>query len=159
MKKKSISFIMLGLIIACGQIFAQSSNSSQKLGVTDADVKAVAANFEKIEKDFENYNIDPTVENLATYEKVAKDVENILKKYGISGPNRLQKTVTIITGAAYEKTATEVENSLDAATLAYMKSMGIDPYASIQQLKQGIHPDDMKAISRNAKLFDKFFAD
>ncbi len=159
MKKKSIGFIILGVMIVCGQIFAQSSTPPQKYGVTDSDVKAVATNFDKIQKDFENYNIDTTGKNSTSYEKVAKDLENILQKYGVSGPNRLLKTVAIFQGATYEKTAAELEKSLDAATKATYERMGIDPYATIQQLKQGIHPDDMKVISRNAKLLTKLFDD
>lgn len=157
--KKYVGFIILGIIIVCGQAFAQTTSQPQKWGVTDSDVKAVATNFDKIQDDFEDYDIDPATADTATYEKAAKDLENILQKYGVSGPNRLLKTVTILSGATYERTAAQIEREMDAATLAYMKSMGVDPYASIQQLKQEIHPDDMEVISRNAKLFDKFFDD
>lgn len=152
MKRIGVGLIVLSLIIACGQAFSQTAASPQKLGVTDGDVKAVATNFDK-------YDLDFVTADLADYEKVANDLENILKKYGVSGPNRLQKTASILSGAAYEETAAQIEREMDAATLAYMKSMGIDPYAAIQQLKQNIHPDDMKVISRNSRLFHNLFDD
>ena len=159
MKRISVGLIVLSLIIACGQAFSQTAASPQKLGVTDGDVKAVATNFDKIQEDFDKYDLDFITADPADYEKVANDLENILKKYGISGPNRLQKTASILSGAAYEETAAQIEREMDAATLAYMKSMGIDPYAAIQQLKQNIHPDDMKVISRNSHLFRNLFDD
>ena len=92
MKRIGVGLIVLSLIIACGQAFSQTATSPQKLGVTDGDVKAVATNFDKIQEDFDKYDLDFVTADPADYEKVANDLENILKKYGVSGPNRLQKT-------------------------------------------------------------------
>lgn len=159
MKRMCIGFLVLGLMIICGHVFAQTASQPQRLGVTDDDVKAVANNLDKIEQDLEKHDYNPATTDDVSYEKVAADLDNILKRYGVSGPNRVQKTVAIISGAAYEQSAAEIEKEVDAATLSYMKSMGMDPYTTIQELKKGIHPDDMKVISRNARLFNKMFDD
>lgn len=146
-------FLVLSVLFCVGFFcFAEETydETVQKLGITDSDIKAFVKNNEAISKALEeyeetNYSEDSDIE-------VYNEIEDILGKYGISGPYRTLKVSNMVLGTAYEISKKELENELDKESLALMKSMGMDPYQTIDALKASIHPDDMKVISRNRDL-------
>lgn len=151
-KKCFLAFIFL-IAICGGFLTAQNDEVFPKLGITDSDVKSFVNNFDKIKESLENYNPGANFDD----EKALADVEAILQKHGISGPNRVQKVSAITVGISYEAAVQEMNKELDAATVKQLQAMGFDPYDALKQLKERLHPDDMKVITRNAKLYDKLY--
>lgn len=116
-------------------------------GLTDADMKALIANYDDIMNALEEYGADYTEDDYAT---VNADIEAILEKYGISGPGRYNKLIM----AHYCELvlAYDEEMKKDITTALTMKAMGIDPMAEYRSM---INDDDLAVVKNNYKSFKK----
>ncbi len=140
--KKFFTFCLLAVFSAV--LFAQNAKS---VGVTDSDVKNWAKNLPSIIKEFDKIGIDPADSYLeAINEK--EEVENVLQKNGISGPDRIAKFETIVRSAAILK----IEAELDEDSKEMMKLMNMDPTA---ELKKNINQKDYDVVAANSKAVIK----
>ena len=136
--KKFFTFCLLAVFSAV--LFAQNAKST---GVTDSDVKNWAKNLPTIVKEFDKIGADPADSYLeAINEK--EEVENVLQKNGISGPDRIAKFETIVRSAAILK----IEAELDEDSKEMMKLMNMDPTA---ELKKNINQKDYDVVAANSK--------
>lgn len=116
-------------------------------GLTDADMKAIIANYDDIMTALDEYGADYTEDD---YYTVDEDIENILDKYGISGPGRYNKF--IMAHYCEMLLAYDEEMKKDFTTALTMKAMGIDPVAEYRAM---INDDDYKVVKANYKAFKK----
>lgn len=140
---KKIVALVISLFLAVS-LFAQSVPST---GLTDKDVKNFIKNYPTFEKEAEKIDINESdLALLATY----GEIELILEKIGISGPNRAEKLSMI----GYCAAVCAIEQKMDAETLALMKAMGLeDPAASIRVL---INEKDYEVVKKNYAALAKF---
>lgn len=151
--KKNFFLIVIVLFAFAVNLFAQNAESLPKLGITDSDIRAFVKNYDKIEEALKKYDSNSAKND----SQILAEVEDILEKNGISGPNRVHKVVAITSGVSYEIAAQRINKEIDAATLKQLQAMGFDPYQAIKQLKAMVHPDDMKVITKNADLYDELY--
>ena len=136
--KKLIAFVAALFVSAI--LFAQNVPS---VNLKDSDVKNWAKNCVSIQKELDKLGID---DDYTYSEAIAgkADMEKVLEKNGISGPNPINKYATIMQCAAVLK----AESELDEDSIAMMKLMKIDP---IGDLKKNINPKDYDVVSSNSK--------
>lgn len=126
-------------------LFAQTVPST---GLTDKDVKNFAKNYPTLVKQMEKYEKIEDYSSLAALAAYG-DVEAILEKVGISGPNRCEKLSMI----CYCLGVAIAEQEIDEETLALMKMYGMeDPTASIRAL---INDKDYKIVKANFDILVK----
>lgn len=143
--------------LGVGNISSSSSNNddtdepvgglAECTGLTDADMKALIANYNDIMDALDDLGADYTE---ADYDTVFEDVEDILASYGISGPNRFNKLIM----AHYCELclAYDEEMKKDFTTALTMKAMGIDPIAEYRTM---VNDEDYKVVKANHKAFKK----
>lgn len=148
MSIKKIIFVFWLVLFCAAPFFAEAESAK----ITDKDVKNFAKNYSKIEKALDKYGTD--MDDYASIEMidaaVIADVEKILDKYGISGPNRIEKLYAICICYAvetYEKMLKE-----DPETAAMIASMGENPIA---EFKANANSKDREVVRRNLKQLDK----
>lgn len=151
--KKNFFWVAIALFAFAVNLFAQNTESFPKLGITDSDIKAFVENYDEIEEALNKCDTKSTKNDPQTL----SELEDILKKNGISGPNRAHKVLVIASGVSYEIAAQRINKEIDAATLKQLQAMGFDPYQAIKQLKDMVHPDDMKVITKNADLYNELY--
>ncbi|MCQ2592958.1 MAG: hypothetical protein MJ188_09265 [Treponema sp.] len=139
--KKIVAFI--GSLILTVGLFAQGKPST---GLTDSDVKNFIKNYPTFVKESEKIGIDESdLAILATY----GDIEKLLEKIGISGPNRAEKLSMI----GYCVAVCTIDQNMDAETLAMMKALGLeDPAASMRAL---INEKDYEIVKKNYAALKK----
>ncbi len=140
MKKIICITVVLTLAFA---LFAEPKSA----GLTDSDVKNWAKNQSAIQAEFEKIGLNDEEIQYAT-KKQKTQAETILQKNGISGPNIIEK-YAMITQCAALLMAENGMGGLDAASLAMMRSFGIDP---LQQIKANINSQDLKVVRANSNL-------
>lgn len=116
-------------------------------GLTDADMKAIIKNYGDIMTALDDYGADYTEDD---YDTVDEDIENLLDKYGISGPDRYNKLIM----AHYCEMILDYDAEMkkDFTTAMTMKAMGIDPIAEYRKM---VNDDDYKVVKANFKAFKK----
>lgn len=137
MKKIAVLFTLFVMTIS---LFAQNAKF---VGLKDSDVKNWAKNFESIQKEFEKIGVNAD-DTLSVSLKKKVQVESILQKYGISGPEPIQKYATINQCA----TILYSETQLDEDSKALMKEYGLDLFAD---LKADINSKDYDVVAANSK--------
>lgn len=128
---------LLGSLFLTVSLFAQGVPST---GLTDKDVKNFIKNYPTFVKETEKFDIDESdLAVLATY----GEIELLLEKIGISGPNRAEKLSMI----GYCIAVCTVDQEMDAETMAMMKALGLeDPAASMRAL---INEKDYEVVKKN----------
>ena len=139
---KKIICISVVLLLSFA-VFAEPKST----GLTDKDVKNWAKNQNAIQAEFDDAGLN-SEEIVAATKKQKVLAETILKKYGISEPNVIEKYAMISSCAALLM-AENGMGGLDAASLAMMRSFGIDP---LQQIKANINSQDLKVVRSNSTL-------
>lgn len=134
---KKLSVILCMLFIS-GMIFAQTAEgfAEEAIGITDSDCKNFAKNYSKIEKE---------IENLSDSDSLA-DLDRIIGKYGISGPNEYFKLLGIMNCATligYEK-----QLKADPLSAAIIKKTTGDPTVTV---KSTVGKSDYEAVLKNYK--------
>lgn len=133
---KKIVALIVSLFLAVS-IFAQGVPST---GLTDKDVKNFIKNYPTFVKEAEKFDVDDS--DLAALSAYG-EIEMLLEKIGISGPNRAEKLSMI----GYCITVCAIDQEMDAETLAMMKALGLeDPAASIRSL---INEKDYEIVKKN----------
>lgn len=134
--------------------FAAFAQNAPKTGITDNDVQNFAKNYKTIEKEMDK--LGNWKNNTAGDLKDLAKAEAVLEANGISGPDRVKKVGMI--GICYALAVGEEEmGSLDADTLALLKSMGKkDPF---ETLRVQSNADDYKVVQRNLKILKKYVKD
>lgn len=134
MKKFVALIVSLFLTVS---MFAQGVPST---GLTDKDVKNFIKNYPTFVKETEKFDVDESdLAALAAY----GEVELLLEKIGISGPNRIEKLSML----GYCVAVCAIDQKMDAETLAMMKALGLeDPAASIRSL---INDKDYEVVKKN----------
>ena len=126
-------------------VFAEPKST----GVNDSDVKNWAKNFTAINRELDDTGIS-TDEITSASKKEKAQAEKILQKYGITTPNAIEKYAMInqcATLLMVESGGGTMEG-MDAATMAMMKQMGIDPFA---EMRANINSKDYKVVKANEK--------
>lgn len=141
-------FVLFAIFAISFCAFAQDVKST---GITDSDVKNWAKNCVSIKKEVEKLGVDDDASIYAAVNEKEK-LENILQKYGISGPNNIDKYVVIVKSA----TIVKAESEIDEESKALMQMMKIDP---IGDLKKDINEKDYKVVSSNSKAVIKAIDD
>lgn len=141
--KKLVSILLV--LMSCAGLFAQMAKST---GLTDKDVKNFAKNYEAISEELEK--LETWGNGINPSKKDLEKVENILGKYGISGPNRFDKAGMI--GKCTGLIAAERSAEFDEETIELMKSIGMtDPFSSLRvmvnQADYLIVKDNFEALS------------
>lgn len=133
---KKIVSLIVSLFLTVS-LFAQGAAST---GLTDKDVKNFIKNYPTFVKETEKFDIDESdLAALAAY----GEVELLLEKIGISGPNRAEKLSMI----GYCTVVCAIDQEMDAETLAMMKAIGLeDPAAAIRPL---INEKDYEVVRKN----------
>lgn len=140
MKKITALFISLFITVS---LFAQGVPST---GLTDKDVKNFIKNYPTFVKETEKFDVDES--DLAVLSEYG-EVELLLEKIGISGPNRAEKLSMI----GYCIAVCAVDQEMDAETLAMMKSLGLeDPAASIRSF---VNEKDYEVVKKNYSALAK----
>ncbi len=160
---KRLCFFTILTFIFCVGGFAQTPSDSadsgeivECVGITDDDIKNFCKNHEAILVEMENYDLldyDADSNLLMTDDsQVKNDVENMLDKYGLSGPSRMKKIEVISLGYAYALALQEYE--ADPQTADALMQMGMVP-DTMFQIK--VHPDDLAVIKRNFNVLNETF--
>lgn len=142
---KKFVVLITSLFLTLG-LFAQNAPST---GLTDKDVKNFIKNYPAFVKEVDRLDANQSdLSVLATY----GEIELILEKVGLSGPNRADKLAMI----GYSLAVCAIEQEMDAETLAMMKAFGMaDPAASIRPY---VNEKDYKIVKNNyaalAKVLD-----
>ncbi len=124
-------------------LFAQVKST----GLTDNDVKNFIKNYQKIEKDLERIGLEVDSSAFETWMEY-EEVESILEKNGISGPNRCYKVVMIVMCTSVAVGEEEM-GAMDAETMEMLKSMGMeDPLA---MMRAQINDADYKIVKKYVK--------
>lgn len=140
MKRIIALFISLFITVS---LFAQGVPST---GLTDKDVKNFIKNYPTFVKETEKFDVDES--DLAVLAEYG-EVELLLEKIGISGPNRAEKLSMI----GYCIAVCAVDQEMDAETLAMMKSLGLeDPAASIRSF---VNEKDYEVVKKNYSALAK----
>lgn len=147
--KKNLSIVLFSILFA-GMIFAAKAKDTSTesfgtdIGITDSDCKNYAKNHEKISKDIEKYSND--LENGKTTTNSYEDLNKILEKNGISGPDQYLKISGIINAYAIVKYEKELES--DRLTAAIMKKAETSP---VSTYKATIGENDYENVKKNYK--------
>ncbi|MBQ0167904.1 MAG: hypothetical protein KBT02_12425 [Treponema sp.] len=105
--KKCIAFICV--LLTMSFLIAEPASTN----LTDSDVQNFAKNYARIVDNLEDASSE-------------SDVDSILQKYGISGPDRVQKYSALTLGMI----AVSAESQMDPQTVSLFKSMGVNPVAA-----------------------------
>lgn len=163
--KNLIKKMAVALIISCMAInvYAQTEDETDSipfLGITNSDVQNFAKNHEKIVDALDKFGFDLEERNneIDTYAEaiaINEEAEAIIEKYGISGPNNIQKIYIISWG--YSIDAYDRELDKDPASKALLQAMGMaDPMIGLRSL---VHPDDFEVIHKNYKYLAAAFGE
>lgn len=135
---KKISVILCMLFLSV-MVFAETAEgfADEAIGITDSDCKAFAKNFSKIDKEIQNLDDNNTF----------VDLNNVLGKYGISGPNEYFKVMGILN--CYAVINYEKQLKADPLAAAIIKKTTGDPTVS---LKSTFGKSDYEAVQKNYKL-------
>lgn len=159
MKNHVIWFLSFLLFISFAfPVFGQSSYEEESempcLDISDDDCKNFAKYYREIDKEFEELGMALDKEAAENYSDTAENIliaEQVLEKYGISGPGRVAKIYAIVLGyslISYDKSAKK-----DFATSLFMKSTGLDSLTSA--MTNLLNPSDYAVINKNYPVLDK----
>ncbi|MBQ0167717.1 MAG: hypothetical protein KBT02_11480 [Treponema sp.] len=134
--------------------FGGSSSSDDEIhgeaestGLTDADMKALCKNYDKIMDALDEYGANYEVDDYDTYDA---DIDAIFEEYGVSGPNQYNKFIMVY--YCYMVLDYDAEMKKDFKTALTMKAMGLDPIAEYRRM---INDDDYAIVKANYKAYKK----
>ncbi len=144
--KKRIFAALFALVCMCTAAFAQAASVELK----NSDVEGFIKNFNEIDKKFEELGIETAEDGtiIGDAASIAK-ADSVLKKAGISGPNRFKKVEAIVIGAVVAMLDKEFADIPE--TSAYG-----DPIAD---LRGKINEKDYKVVSKYADKLEILFED
>lgn len=147
---KRVIVVCLILLLFSGVAITQEAVTS---GLTDADVKAFIKNYNSIQSELNSIGLD--FEDLGYSQSTSSNtvIETFLGKYGLSGPNRVNKLNAI--SLCYGYLLAEQELNKDPMTAAMMKQNGIDPLASMRGM---VNKKDCDVVSKNLSGLATVFA-
>lgn len=147
---KNSFLVLIVCIFVNGSAFSEAASTK----LTDSDVKNFCKNFETIEASLVKYQLNMGNFGANLSKKQKTEVEAILNKNGISGPNAIGKVSMI--GKCYMLHSMESVFLLNPGMAAYMKMTGIDFFS---ESEKEINSVDYAVVLRNISVLDEIFAD
>lgn len=145
---------ILTLFIAAAVLFAQNAPST---GLSDKDVKNFAKNYRKIERmldkyDVEDFDDDDFLTSIRDYDAV----EAALEKYGVSGPNAVEKVSMIGTCMSY----ISLEKRFERISRNAQMSRDFEKFSNVfSGLKTYVNEDDCAVVRNNFATLSKVVDD
>lgn len=138
------------IAVSCSlALFAEPAST----GLTDSDVKNFAKNYVAIYEALDDYGFS-SITNFSGKVSDLASAEAILGKFGISGPNRVEKLSMI--GKCLVVVAYDTEIEKDPAGALMLKKLGMDPIA---EQRAQTNSKDLKVVKANYSSLEKIYKD
>ena len=150
MQRKMIVAVMAMTTATIGFAFAKNSKVTPSASVTDQDVIVFADEFVSISEELKGYNY---VEDDMSMEDIARvigvdEMERVLEKHGITGPNRMKKVNMIMLCYAKYKIEKELADSPMFLRSSIRRKIK-------KEFDANINPADEKTVRLHAEYLDE----
>ena len=145
MKTKKVLFFLCAIFVLF-PVFSQEERQVESIGLTDSDMKNFIKNYSKIDAELEKLNYDmDTLDDSQSQEENAIILEELFRKYGISGPSALAKVILIHTDFILEHADRGL--TLDPLTSALLKKASGDEDV-FGGLRQTVNQQDYDLVKK-----------